>query len=188
MAKKYPVEVLTPLEVNALLSACSSKCPTGLRNRALIVTMWRAGLRCAEALALEPRDVSADAIRVRHGKGDLARTSAVDPMAWAVIERWIDKKREMGIGGPVFSTLQGEPLQSAYVRCLLKRLGKKAGISKRVHPHGLRHTFAASLADEGVDVRVIQRALGHGSLNTTAVYLDHLAPTAVLDALKSRSW
>ena len=84
--------------------------------------------------------------------------------------------------------MDGKGLQSAYVRNLFKRLGKKAGIAKRVHPHGLRHTFASGLADEKVDIRIIQRALGHSNLGTTQRYVDHLNPTAVIDALKSRTW
>ena len=94
----------------------------------------------------------------------------------------------MDIGGPVFSTLRGETLQTSYVRTLFKRLGGKAGIAKRCHAHGLRHTFAAGLADEKVDIRIIQRALGHSSLGTTARYVDHLNPTAVIDALRARTW
>jgi site-specific recombinase XerD len=188
MPKKFPTETLTISEVQSLLAACSARCPTGIRNRALIVVLWRAGLRCAEALSLEPRDVTPESIHVRRGKGRKARKVAVDATAWAYIQSWLVAKKKHGIVGQVFSTLKSEPLQSAYVRNLFKRLGKKAKIDKRVHPHGLRHTFAAGLADEQVDVRIIQKALGHSSLNTTARYIDHLAPTAVLNALRFRTW
>ena len=58
--------------------------PTGLRNRALIVTLWRAGLRCAEALALHPRDLDNGVLRIRQGKGGKSSTVALDPEAWAV--------------------------------------------------------------------------------------------------------
>jgi integrase len=94
----------------------------------------------------------------------------------------------MSINGPIFSTLHGEALQTSYIRNLFKRLGRKAGIAKRVHAHGLRHTFASGLADERVDIRIIQKALGHSSLGTTARYVDHLQPTAVIDVLKARTW
>jgi len=66
--KKYPAEPLNPDEVKALMAACSPRCPTGLRNRALIVTLWRAGLRIAEALSLEPRDLDAGIVRVRKAR------------------------------------------------------------------------------------------------------------------------
>jgi integrase/recombinase XerD len=64
----------------------------------------------------------------------------------------------------------------------------KANISKRTHPHGMRHTFAAGLADERVDLRIIQRALGHSSLATSARYIDHIQPRDIIDALRSRTW
>ena len=185
---KFPPEPLTTDEVRALIGACSPRCPTGLRNRALIVTLWRGGLRCAEALALHPRDLDNGVLRVRKGKGGRSRTVALDPEAWAVLQAWLERKARMGIGGPVFSTLHGEPLLPSYVRNLFKRLGSKAHIAKRVHPHGLRHTFAAGLADEKIDIRIIQRALGHSSLGTTQRYVDHLNPTAVIDALRARTW
>ncbi len=73
-------------------------------------------------------------------------------------------------------------------RLLFKRLGKRANIAKRCHAHGLRHSFASNLADEKVDIRIIQRALGHSSLATSARYIDHIQPRAVIDALRSRTW
>jgi len=77
---------------------------------------------------------------------------------------------------PVFCTLRGGPMAAAYVRVMLKRLARRAGIDKRVHAHGLRHTHAAQLRAEGVDIAIISRQLGHTSISTTARYLDHLAP------------
>jgi integrase len=184
----YPPEPLTVEECRCLIAACNPRCTTGLRNRALICTLWRGGLRCSEAIELHPRDLNDGILRVRRGKGGKYRTVALDPEAWAVLQAWIERKARIGIAGPVFSTLRGAPLLSSYVRNLFKRLGSKAHIGKRVHPHGLRHTFASGLADEKVDIRIIQRALGHSSLGTTARYVDHLNPTAVIDALKSRAW
>ncbi len=184
----FPPEPLTTDECRRLIAACSPRCPTGLRNRALIVALWRGGLRCSEALGLHPRDLDDGVLRVRRSKGGKYRTVAVDPEAWVVLQAWLERKARVGIGGPVFSTLRGEPMQTSYVRGLFKRLGKRAGIAKRCHAHGLRHTFAAGLADERIDLRVIQHALGHSSLGTTARYVDHLNPTAVIDTLKSRTW
>jgi integrase len=185
---KYPPEPLTLDEVRALIGVCNPKCPTGIRNRALIVCLWRGGLRITEALSLEIRDLDDGILRVRHGKGDKSRVVALDPEAWAVLQTWLERKNHEGIGGPVFSTLHGEPLLTAYVRNLFKRLARKAGVHKRVHAHGLRHTFAAGLADEKLDIRIIQKALGHSNLGTTQRYVDHLRPTAVIDALRARSW
>jgi len=187
MGKKYQVEILTTQEVQKLLAACNHG-PTGTRNKALIVILWRGGLRCAEALALQPRDVSEESVNVRRGKGRKSRKVALDAVAWGYVQSWIAARTKLKLSGPFFCTLAGEPLQAQYVRALLKRLAKRAGIEKRVHAHGLRHSFAASLADEGTDLRVIQRALGHSHLNTTAIYVDHLAPNAVLNVLRARSW
>lgn len=74
------------------------------------------------------------------------------------------------------------------MRTLLPRLAGKAGIDKRVHPHGLRHTMAFELMMEGVPVPVIQRQLGHASLATTDRYLAHLAPKDVVEAMQRREW
>jgi site-specific recombinase XerD len=167
MKKKYPPEPLAGDEVRRLLDACGSESSTALRNRALIATIWRSGLRIAEALALEPRDLDDGVVRVRRGKGSKSRVVALDPEAVAVLQAWLERKARLGVGGPIFSTLKGKSMLSSYVRNLLPRLARKAGIAKRCHAHGLRHSFAASLADERVDVRVIQRALGHSSLATT---------------------
>jgi integrase len=68
------------------------------------------------------------------------------------------------------------------------RLGKAARIDKRVHAHGLRHTHAAELRAEGVDIVIISRQLGHRGLATTVRYLDHIAPTAVIEAIGKRAW
>jgi len=144
-----------------------------------------AALVCAEDLLADLAGVGSF---IRKGKGGKARTVALDPEAWAVLQAWLERKANLKIGGPVFSTLRGQALLPAYVRNLFKRLGRKAGIAKRVHPHGLRHSFAAGLADEKVDVRIIQKALGHSSLGTTQRYIDHLAPRALIDALRARKW
>ena len=88
----------------------------------------------------------------------------------------------------VFCTLGGRPLTTAYVRAMLPRLARRAGIEKRVHAHGMRHSFASGLAQEGVPMNVIQAALGHSSLATTSRYLAHVAPQQVIDTLRARSW
>lgn len=186
--KKYPPEPLALDEVRRLMDACGSQSSIGLRNRALIAVVWRAGLRIAEALALEPRDIENGIVRVRLGKGSRSRVVAIDAGAAAVLQAWVDRKAQLGIAGPIFSTLKGTPVLTSYVRNLLPRLARKAGIAKRCHAHGLRHSFAAGLADERVDVRVIQRALGHSSLQTTQNYVDHLRPRAVIETLLNRTW
>src|SRR6266568_7978078 len=148
--RKLPAEVLTADEVTRLIRACSHRAPTGIRNGALMVILHRAGLRISEALALRPKDLDPQAgtVRVLHGKGDKARTVGMDAEAFATIERWLDRRRKIGITDrvPVFCTLKGKSVHTAYIRGLLPRLARKAGVMKRVHPHGFRHTHAAALA------------------------------------------
>jgi integrase len=190
-----PPEPLAPHEVRALLEACGGGSVTAIRNHALLVVFWRAGLRCAEALALRPSDVDfgAGTIRVLRGKGRRARTVGVDDAALAVLSVWIETRTAAGIGptGPLFCTVQppaGQPMHPRYVRALVARLGRQAGIQHRVHPHGLRHTMATEMIREGVPVTQISRQLGHSSIATTAVYLDHLHPADVIEMARARTW
>jgi site-specific recombinase XerD len=96
--KKYPPEVLTPDEVRGLIEACSNRAPTGIRNRALIVAMYRGGLRVGETLALRPKDVdtAAGTLTVLHGKGDRRRVVGLDPGAMAIVGRWLDARHTLG--------------------------------------------------------------------------------------------
>ena len=220
--RRLPPEVLSHAEVCALMEACGRYAPLGLRNRALIALLYRAGLRINEALSLYPKDLDLDdgSVRVLHGKGGKSRTVGLDPGAAVIIERWLEARSRClalllptrpeprGNGPqahdssptsvtapryafgrlPLFCTLRGRPMSAAYVRRLLKRLAARAGIEKRVHAHGLRHTHAAQLRAEGVDIAIISRQLGHTSITTTARYLDHLAPRAVIEAMRRRVW
>jgi site-specific recombinase XerD len=190
--RKFPPEILTPDEVRALIKRCSSRAPTGIRNRALIAVLWRAQLRVSEALALFAKDVDLDAgtVTVLHGKGDKSRTVGIDQGAAALVARWLDRRRALGLNGhsPVFCTLAGGPISAAYVRALLPRLARRVGIEKRVHAHALRHTGAAELAREGKSLNLIQQQLGHSSLATTDRYLRHIAPTELVKAMHDRAW
>jgi integrase/recombinase XerD len=189
--RKFPAEPLTPAETDALIAACSATSRTGIRNRALLTVMYRGGLRVAEVLALKVSDVDAarGTIRVLHGKGNRARTIGLDPGAMAVVQRWADARRASGIrNGTLFCTLVGGRVSDKYVRALLGRLAARAGVEKRVHPHGFRHTHAVELVAEGVPVNVISRQLGHANSSVTARYLDHVAPAAVIETMQRRTW
>jgi len=187
--RKRPVEVLTSAEITALLRQCSSSAPTGIRNRALISVMYRAGLRVAEVLAMRAADVDPErgTLRVLHGKGDEARTVGLDDGGMAMVQRWMDARASLGHRhGPLFCTLAGGPLSDAYVRTMLRRIGAKAGIEKRVHPHGLRHSLAVDMANEGVPMPMIQRQLGHKRLSTTDIYLRGLAAADLAEMARAR--
>lgn len=194
--QKYPAEVLSSDELRAMLRQLPKTGPYRLRNTALIVAMWRCGLRVAEALALEVRDVDlkTGTLTVRHGKGNKRRVVGMDPRAGKEIERWLDAREQLGLGasGLVFPTLtlpyRGRPMGYTNARDMLQNLGRKAGIQKRVHPHGLRHTHAFELMQEGVPLPIIQKQLGHNDLATTARYVDHLAPVHVIQAMQKREW
>jgi site-specific recombinase XerD len=148
--------------------------------------MWRAGLRISEALALVPADLDRKAgrIRVREGKGDKERVVAMGPMAWAELDRWLEVRRARGIGKtkPVFCTLSGGHMAQPYVRALLIRKGRQAGIqgTGRVHPHAFRHAFAVELHRAGKPLDHIRRLLGHTNLAITTAYLERIDPADVL--------
>lgn len=190
----YPAESYTHAECIAILDACGTT-DAGIRNRVLIVLLWRCGLRLAEALALRVEDVDfvSKTVRVMHGKGDKARTVGFDPRAAREIDRWLVVRRgwqheKDWTYGPLICTRRGGTLAQAYVRAMLPRLAERAGVRKRVHAHGFRHSFAVELARERVPVIHIQRLLGHSSLATTSVYLASLSPEEALDAVRGREW
>jgi site-specific recombinase XerD len=171
---------LTLADVEALRAACSRRAPTGIRNRALLAVLFRSGLRISEALALYPKDLdpAGRSLRVLHGKGNKARTAPLPTDAADAIDRWLECRKRLRLTGrhPLFCTLKGEPLWDSYVRSLCKRLAMKAGVQKRVHPHGFRHGWAVGQVESGTSLPVIQLLLGHSSLATTATYVSHIAP------------
>ena len=114
----------------------------------------------------------------------------IDPGGLHHLREWIDVRSEFNLNGchPLLCTRTGTRMTDAYIRRLMPRLGQKAGIAKRVHAHGLRHTHAAELRAEGIDIGIISKQLGHRSIATTARYLDHIAPYAVVEAIHRRVW
>ena len=190
--KKYAAEPLTPAEVASIISQCSAKAPTGIRNRALLTLLYRSGLRISEILSLRPGDVNLakHTVRLLDTKSGKPQTRGFHPTADDALARWLDTRRELAArngwkNGKLFCCLDGKPVSDDYVRVLLRRLAAKAGIDKRVHPHGLRHTFADELRAAGVDVVTISKLLGHSSIAVTARYLDHLTNGQAVDALQA---
>jgi integrase/recombinase XerD len=156
--------------------------------------MAGAGLRVSEALALRGKDVDLDAgvIRVHRGKGGKARTVGIEAGMLAILQAWADYRRErlvMNGAEALFCVISagrvGQPLDASSVRHMMRRRAKRAGIDgKRVHPHMLRHGFAAALAG-AAPVHVVQAALGHSSLAVTSRYVAHLNPRDVVDAART---
>ena len=112
--RKLPPEPLSAEEVKALLRACSTRAATGVRNRALIVVLYRAGLRISEALALlpqRPRSPANGTIRVLHGKGDHDRVVGLDAGAWAILQLWLDRRAAAGINGRARSSARSRAVR-----------------------------------------------------------------------------
>lgn len=186
--KRYAAEPLTTDEVSALLAQCSRRAPTGIRNRALIMLLYRSGLRVSEELALRPSDVNLDkhSIRLLDTKSGKPQTRGYHPDADDALARWMDTRKALGLrNGKLFCTLDGGKMSDRYVRDMLKRLAHKAGIEKRVHPHGFRHTFADELERNGADIVTISKLLGHSSIAVTARYLDHLTNAQAVERLQA---
>lgn len=173
-----------------MLRACPST-TSGVRLRALVIVLWRSGLRISEALALEERDLdpTAGSITVRRGKGGKRRIVGMDPWAWRQIDPWLQQRPQLP-AGPVFCVVQGPTvgrhLSASAVRTSLKRLATAAGVRRRIAPHQLRHCHAIELVREGVPVHLLQRQLGHANLAVTTVYLAGVAPEEVLLAAQQR--
>jgi site-specific recombinase XerD len=139
-----------------------------------------------------PKDINFEigAVSVLRGKGGRRRTVGIDVGALEVLEDWVERRAELRIArlAPLFCSLSGRAVSGSYVRTLLPRLARQVGIEKRVHPHGFRHTHAFELLNEGVPLPIIQRQLGHMSLQTTDTYLAHFAPVDVVTRINGRTW
>ena len=169
MSKKLP-KTLSEEEVKRLLTAPNKNCPSGLRNRCLLQIMVDAGLRVGEALALASHDLDLDhgAVRIWRGKGAKDRTAYISEHTADLCRLWM-KQRPVKAKS-FFCTLKGAPLKDAYVRAMVYRMRKRAGIEKHVHPHMLRHTFATLRLERGDNIRQLQQVLGHASVSTTQIY------------------
>lgn len=187
-------DAMTPGEAKRLLAAVGGGF-VGLRDRAYLAMLFRCGMRNNEARMMDLVDLRRDqdpwSARIRFPKGvesgkGKAREIGVDCRTKELLENWIAIRGTRA--GPLFHTSTMKRLQTSYMRRKVTALGKAAGIARRVHPHALRHAFARSLHDEGVPVRLIQIALGHASLNTTAVYLQSLGDPEVIAVTAKREW
>ena len=192
--KLGPAEVLEEDEIRRLLSTFS-RAPSSVRDRALVMLLWRTGLRISEALALELRDVDLDGpapkLRVRDGKGGNQRTLAIHQEAVAQLERWLAIREKLGLRRRrlVFVTISapdaGGPMGTAAVREMLRRRAQKAGLG-RVHPHAFRATLAVELMQEGKSMTAIRDVLGHSNIAQTDAYLRRVHPQDAIDALLNR--
>ncbi len=162
-------ETLTEEERLSLLKQPNPRCPTGLRNLCMLTLMLNAGLRAGELLSLRVRDVdwTSGKLTVRQGKNKKDRILWLNEDDLELLRKWREKRPQ---GELLFTTLGGGRINDRYLRALVERLARKAGIEKKVHPHTLRHTFATDLYRQTKDLRLVQKALGHSSIHTTTIY------------------
>ena len=145
------------------------------RHKALLMTLYGAGLRISEALELKPADIDSQRmlIHVRAGKGNKDRMVKLSAqLLTALRQSWRSKPgNDPGIWLFPQVNRPDRAMQSSTAERMVSRAARRAGISKRVSPHTLRHSYATHLLDAGVDLRTIQLLLGHTNLKTTSLYM-----------------
>jgi site-specific recombinase XerD len=187
---RYPADPPSVDEIVAVLRHSPDN-RHGWRIRAMIVVLWRAGLRVQEALALAEHDLDQrrGSLLVRRGKGGRRREAGIDEWAWQLLRPWLTARAELP-PGPLFCIIdgatRGRAWSAAAVRCELRRLAARAGVRRRFAPHQLRHAHALELAREGVPLNIIQRQLGHANLGTTSIYLQGIDPEEIITAVRTR--
>ena len=188
--RRFPADPPRVDEIIAVMRAAGDG-PYGLRLRALIVILWRSGLRISEALALAETDLepARGSLLVRRGKGGKRREVGMDDWAWAQLRSWLELRRDLPIG-PLLCVISqpspGRPWGSASVRQSLRRVATSAGVRRRFAPHQLRHAHAVEMAREGVPLNVIQRQLGHANLGITSIYLQGIDTEEIVNTVFRR--
>ena len=167
---------LSEVQVEALLAAPDVQTPLGLRDRAMLETLYATGLRVSELVGLKLSQVSVAAGVVRIvGKGSKERLVPVGDEALAWMVRYLaDVRSALAAGAKrdeVFLTERRAPMTRQAFWALIKRYAVRAGIAKTaLSPHVLRHAFATHLLNHGADLRVVQLLLGHADITTTTIY------------------
>ncbi|MCA8982838.1 MAG: tyrosine recombinase XerC [Planctomycetaceae bacterium] len=175
VGRKLP-HYLTTREIGTLLEAPPANEPQGLRDRAILETLYTAGLRVAElvSLNLEDWDQDANILRVR-GKGKKERIAPVGSYAQKALLRWLEvravsPRAKSSERTALFLNRFGQRLTTRSIGRLLEKYLRETGLSSKTSPHTLRHSFATHLLDGGADLRSVQELLGHKSLTTTQIY------------------
>lgn len=168
-------DVLTSEELEALLKQPNRRCPTGQRNHLMLKVMADLGLRVSELVSLEMRDIDLrrGTLKVRMGKGRKDRMLYFNHEDHSEMAAWLERRNMFAGGGPhekVFVTLEGGPVCTRYVRYMVERYARRAGINRRVYPHLLRHTFGTDLYRETRDLLKVRDAMGHSDIGTTQIY------------------
>ena len=161
-------------EVEELLNTPNIDKPDGLRDRAMLETMYASGLRVSELLALERSKVNLKkAIVTVYGKGAKERKVPLGDFAIEYIKKYIDEVRSKNPGKDskyLFLNRYGEPISRQYFFKQVKKYAAEAGIMTPISPHTLRHCFATHLLENGAQLRMVQEMLGHANIATTQIY------------------
>jgi integrase/recombinase XerC len=173
--KKLP-HFLSEETIARLLQTPAPGSPMGLRDRAILETLYSAGLRVSELTGLNIADVDLDGgIATVRGKGKKERLALLGPSALAAVKEWLalrsralaDKDQATAA---IFVNRRGTRLTARSVGRLLAKYLAQAGLDTRASPHSVRHSFATHLLDRGADIRSVQELLGHSSLANTQIY------------------
>ncbi|NVJ45702.1 MAG: site-specific tyrosine recombinase XerD [Cytophagia bacterium] len=175
LGRKLP-DTLSVEEIDRILSAIDHSTPEGMRNRAMLETLYSSGLRVSELIGLKMSNVHFDVGFLRIlGKGSKERLVPVGREALKYIKLYRDDIRvhldiKPGNEGFMFLNRNGRQLSRQMVFIVIKNLVEKAGIKKTISPHTFRHSFATHLIEGGADLRAVQEMLGHESITTTEIY------------------
>jgi integrase/recombinase XerD len=164
--------VLSLNEVEILLQQPNPLSPFGIRDKAILEILYSSGLRVSELCHLDIYDVSDDFIRV-FGKGRKERLVPIGKKALESLDHYLHDCRDRHRSPEqkaLFLSKNGQRIHRILVWKMIKYYGKKGGITKRISPHTMRHSFATHLLDNGADLRVIQEMLGHSNIATTDRY------------------
>ncbi|MCH5345957.1 MAG: tyrosine recombinase XerD [Muribaculaceae bacterium] len=179
---KHLPEVLSVDEIDRMIAAIDMNTPEGERNRAIIETLYGCGLRVSELVNLEVSRLRLDRGYLGvTGKGSKERLVPLSPVAADAISTYLNNTRadltvKPGQENFVFLNRRGSHLTRVMIFYIVKSLAERAGITKEISPHTLRHSFATHLLEGGANLRAIQQMLGHESIATTEIYL-HLDTT-----------
>lgn len=175
LGRKLP-DTLSIEEIDRIIEAVDLGKNEGLRNRAVIETLYSCGLRVSELITLKITDLHFDAgfLKVK-GKGDKERFVPIGEKAKREIDTYFKEIRnhqsiKLGSEDVVFLNRRGAGLTRVMIFTIVKNLCKTAGIKKSISPHTFRHSFATHLLEGGADLRAIQEMLGHESITTTEIY------------------
>ena len=166
-------------EVAALLDACPTETPSGLRDKALLETLYATGARVSEVLSLSVDDATAaldsetGGVLTVTGKGNKQRLVPLGSKARDALEAYLVRGRPVFANGSSHALLlnkRGGALSRQSAWNAIKQAAARAGLEKDVSPHTLRHSFATHLLEGGADVRSVQELLGHASVTTTQIY------------------